>query len=74
MRAILVYWVLGCLLLGISLERLQVKCPGDRIKMAPEVALTFVAIWPASLSAGLAGWAHGTIFIPQVGCAAGGEQ
>lgn len=40
-----VYWIIGCVLLGMAQGWRWQKCPHENTK--PAEALTFVATWPA---------------------------
>jgi hypothetical protein len=52
MRIALIYWIIGCILVGIAWDVYTDQCPND-----PEIrsidALAVVALWPAAIVAGI---------------------
>ncbi len=53
MRIVLIYWLIGCALIGYSLGNGYRKCPNDaRLTQVETVAA--IAIWPAVLVGALA--------------------
>lgn len=51
MKKLLVYWVIGCVLIGFPIGRLMTKCPNDKIP--PDAVIVSVAVWPAMLVAAI---------------------
>jgi hypothetical protein len=48
MRGFLVYWLIGCLLVGLGAGLRENRCPNDRIE--PVGYVVEIATWPASLA------------------------
>jgi len=55
MNAILIYWILGCLLIGSAIGHHWTRCPNDKIDSDATV-LIWVAIWPTAIGAILVGY------------------
>jgi hypothetical protein len=50
MKLLLVYWLVGCWVVGTSLALRLNACPADKLDSAAEL-LALVAIWPIGLAA-----------------------
>lgn len=48
MKAVLTYWVMGCVLMGLLYGAGKAKCPNDDV--SAEHLVAWVAIWPAVLA------------------------
>jgi hypothetical protein len=44
MKALLIYWIIGCVLMGLVFGKMLQKCPSDPVDYAELVAT--VAVWP----------------------------
>jgi hypothetical protein len=60
LRAIMIYWIIGCLLLGAAMAVSKRDCPNDKAPSVPEM-LTVIVAWPAAI-----GWA--LVGVPHVKC------
>ena len=52
MGKLLVYWITGCLVVGVGYGIHKNKCPNDKLKN--EDAWTFTAMWPLALGYAMA--------------------
>jgi hypothetical protein len=50
MNTLLGYWLIGCVLVGLSIAHFHERCPNDDIGNAVDWVAT-VAVWPVSLAA-----------------------
>jgi len=54
MAKLAVYWIIGCVLLGMAMGQRSKECPNETTANA--TALTFVAVWPVILGGALVGF------------------
>lgn len=50
MKALIVYWIIGCIILGGAQGKLFTECPNDPYKIDSS-DLVAIALWPAILMA-----------------------
>lgn len=47
----LIYWVIGCLIVGAGWGMSLKKCPNDKLELLSYQTLVLVAVWPAVFTA-----------------------
>jgi hypothetical protein len=52
MRAVLVYWIIGCVLIGLAYGQMITECPKDKMPTSDMVGA--ISIWPAFFAAAIA--------------------
>lgn len=52
MKALLTYWIVGCVLVGLSAGLHETRCPQDKYPKGYDI-VTGVAVWPAYVTWGL---------------------
>lgn len=50
MRSFVIYWVIGCVLIGVAVGKHERRCPHDS-PPSLQNELVLIAIWPASFAA-----------------------
>lgn len=48
MKGIFIYWMTGCVLLGVGAGLHETRCPNDKYPSAVEFAVG-IAVWPAGV-------------------------
>jgi hypothetical protein len=51
MKAILIYWIIGCFVIGPAIAGRMNDCPNDKVEATTIVSM--VAVWPVALIAAI---------------------